>query len=100
VNLLHLSYLEDVRTSEEATAILHHYLAGRGDREQIVRRGYPGYDRSVGWFHYEDNQIKDLARKAMSHGFRAFKLVVGSYDEQRDLRRASMLREIAGQTRR
>jgi L-fuconate dehydratase len=96
VNLLDLSYLEDVLTGEEATAIFHHHLAGRGDREQILQRGYPGYDTSVGWFNYEDHQIKDLAQKAMSCGFRAFKLKVGSHDEQRDLRRASMLREIAG----
>jgi len=96
VSLLDLSYLEDVLTVEEAAAIFQHHLAGRGDREQILQCGYPGYDTSVGWFNYEDHQIKDLARKAMSHGFRAFKLKVGSHDEQRDLRRASMLREIAG----
>jgi L-fuconate dehydratase len=32
----------------------------------------------------------------MSRGFRAFKLKVGSHDQQRDLRRVSMLRELAG----
>src|ERR1700756_4186485 len=52
VNLLDLSYLEDVLTGEEATAIFHHHLAGRGDREPILQRGYPGYDTSVGWFNY------------------------------------------------
>jgi len=96
VKLLDLSYLEDVLTREEATAILHSHLSGRGEREQIVRRGYPGYDTSVGWLQYEDSQIKTLAREAMDRGFRAFKLKVGSLDEQRDLRRASMLRELAG----
>jgi L-fuconate dehydratase len=96
VNLLDLSYLEDVLTREEAVAIFHSHLSGRGEREQILRRGYPGYDTSVGWLQYEDSQIKMLAREAMDRGFRAFKLKVGSHDEQRDLRRASMLRELAG----
>jgi L-fuconate dehydratase len=96
VNLLDLSYVEDVLTRQEATAILERHFAGRGEREQVLRHGYPGYDTSVGWFHYEDSQIRELARKAMSQGFRAFKLKVGSPDGDRDLRRASMLRELAG----
>jgi len=96
VNLLDLSYLEDVLTDKEATAILQDQLSSRTGREEILTRGYPGYDTSVGWFHYEDSHIKELTRAAMSHGFRAFKLKVGSPDWQRDLRRASMLRELAG----
>jgi len=96
VNLLDLSYLEDVLTGEQASAILQEQLPSRGQREEALRRGYPGYDTSVGWFQYEDNQVKALAREAMSRGFRAFKLKVGSRDPQRDLRRASMLRELAG----
>jgi L-fuconate dehydratase len=58
--------------------------------------GYPGYDTSVGWFQYEDSKVKDLARQAMAQGFQAFKLKVGSRDGQRDVRRAFMLRELAG----
>ena len=96
VPLLDLSYLEDVLTREEAAAMFHRHLSGRSEREQILRRGYPGYDTSVGWFQYEDSQVKSLAQEAMSRGFRAFKLKVGSRDEQRDLRRASMLRDLAG----
>ena len=96
VNLLDLSYVEDALTPEEAAEIFHRHLSGRGDREQILRRGYPGYDTSVGWFHYQDSQIEELAREAMARGFRAFKLKVGSPDGQRDLRRASLLRQLAG----
>jgi L-fuconate dehydratase len=96
VNLLDLSYLEDVLTRQDALGILDRHFLGRAQREQILRRGYPGYDTSVGWLQYEDSQIKRLAREAMGCGFRAFKLKVGSRDQQRDLRRASMLRELAG----
>jgi L-fuconate dehydratase len=96
VSLLDLSYLEEVLSPEEAVRIFDQHLSGRGSREEILQRGYPGYDTSVGWFQYEDSQVKDLARKAMGRGFHAFKLKVGSQDEQRDLRRASMLRELVG----
>jgi L-fuconate dehydratase len=96
VSLLDLSYLEEVLSHEEAIVLLQQQTPGRGGREEILRRGYLGYDTSVGWFQYEDSQVEELAREAMSRGFHAFKLKVGSRDEQRDLRRASMLRELVG----
>jgi len=96
VNLLDLSYLEDVLKREDALALLRNQEFGRREREQILGRGYPGYDTSIGWFQYEDDKVKRLAQDALARGFRAFKLKVGSEDEQRDLRRAGMLRELAG----
>ena len=96
VDLLDLSYLEDVLTREEAEAILRKHGSSRPEREGILRSGYPGYDTSVGWFQYEDSKVKDLAQRAMEQGFHAFKLKVGSRDGQRDVRRAFMLRELAG----
>ena len=96
VDLLDFSYLEDVLTQDEAEAVLREHMSSSPEREGILQRGYPGYDTSVGWFQYEDSQVKDLARQAMDKGFRAFKLKVGSRDGQRDVRRAFMLREMAG----
>src|SRR5271155_4786011 len=96
VRLLDLSYLEDVMTVEEAEKILQQHAATRSEREVILRRGYPGYDTSVGWFQYDDARVKDLARAALDRGFRAFKLKIGSRDGGRDVRRAFMLRELAG----
>src|ERR1700693_767691 len=96
VDLLDLSYLEDILTRDEGEATVRDRVSSRREREGILRSGYPGYDTSVGWFQYEDSQVKELARDAMGRGFRAFKLKVGSPDQQRDLRRASMLRELAG----
>ena len=40
--------------------------------------------------------MKDLARNALAKGFRAFKLKVGSHEGERDVRRAFMLRKLAG----
>jgi L-fuconate dehydratase len=96
VDLLDLSYLEDALTRDEAEAILRKHASSRRERDGILQSGYPGYDTSVGWFQYEDSQVRELARQAMDKGFHAFKLKIGSHDGQRDLRRAFMLREHAG----
>lgn len=96
VALLDLSYVEDVLNADDVLGILDRHLADRSTREGILRSGYPGYDTSVGWFQYDDERVRDSARAALSAGFRAFKLKVGSRDGGRDLRRAAMLRDIAG----
>lgn len=96
VALLDLSYIREELNERDALAILRDHLAGRGRRECILRGGYPGYDTSVGWIQYDDGQIRERAHAALGNGFRAFKLKVGSDDGDRDLRRAAMLREIAG----
>jgi L-fuconate dehydratase len=95
VDLLDLSYLEDVLTAAEAQRILEDQLPSRSTREPILGNGYPGYDTSVGWFQYEDSRVKQLARDALDRGFHAFKLKVGSSEGQRDIRRAFMLRDLA-----
>jgi len=97
VTLLDLRYLEDVLTGEQALAVLRVNAPGRGAREQILPRGYPGYDTSVGWFRYEDDQVRERTREALARGFHAFKLKVGSADGERDFRRGNLLREIAGE---
>jgi L-fuconate dehydratase len=96
VCLLDLSYLEDALSRDEAIAILKQQQATRTAREQILKTGYPGYDTSVGWFGYDDEKIRENARRALDSGFRAFKLKVGSQDPNRDLRRANMLRDLVG----
>jgi L-fuconate dehydratase len=96
VRLLDLSYLEDVLTPNDALGILSEHLPTRGSREGILKSGYRGYDTSVGWFRYDDNHVADLARQALDRGFTAFKLKVGSKEGERDLRRATMLRELVG----
>jgi L-fuconate dehydratase len=96
VRLLDFSYLEDALTGADALGILRKHRPTRHTREAILRSGYPGYDTSVGWFGYDDERVRDNARRALADGFRAFKLKVGSHDPQRDLRRARMLRELIG----
>lgn len=95
---LDLSYVEDVLTPQDVLTILHDNADTRASREPILRSGYPGYDTSVGWMAYDDSKVRELTQRAIDQGFRAFKLKVGSAEESRDLRRAAMLREIAGES--
>ena len=96
VRLLDLSYLDEVLSERVALELLQGELASRSTRMSILKSGYPGYDTSVGWMGYDDQKVRDLTRRAMDSGFKAFKLKVGSDDQDRDLRRAAMLRECIG----
>ena len=96
VSLLDLSYLEDVLDEGQALALLRGNVEGRKEREGVLQQGYPGYDTSVGWMAYDDDKVRGLIAHAISCGFNAFKLKVGSPDPARDLRRAVLLRECAG----
>jgi L-fuconate dehydratase len=96
VATMDLSYLEDVLLHDEAVNMLRNERQTRQAREPILHTGYPGYDTSVGWMAYDDAKVRELTISAMDRGFRAFKLKVGSDDEDRDTRRAAMLREITG----
>jgi L-fuconate dehydratase len=96
VNLLDLSYLEDDLTPELAVRQIEEHASGREARQKITERGYPGYDTSVGWFGYDDAQLREKAKASLGLGFRALKLKVGSQDTKRDIRRAALLRELAG----
>jgi L-fuconate dehydratase len=95
VNLLDLSYLEDVLDKQTAIQMLTEQVHKRAARMGILERGYPGYDTSVGWYHYGDEQVFNNVRRSLDQGFGAFKLKVGG-SLQRDLERAQGLRKIAG----
>lgn len=96
INTLDLSYLEDVLTREQALALLQSERAGMAGRERIISDGYPGYDTSVGWFNYSDEEVRVNCKRAVANGFTAMKLKVGSVDAERDIRRAHIVREAAG----
>jgi L-fuconate dehydratase len=95
VSLLDLSYLEDVLDKPTALQMLSDQQQSRSVRMEILERGYPGYDTSVGWYNYDDDQVFDNVRRSLDQGFGAFKLKVGGALE-RDLQRAQGLRRIVG----
>lgn len=96
VDTLDLSYLEDVLTRQDALGILEDHHESRSSRIGILKKGYPGYDTSIGWFNYSDEQIRNNVKKAVAAGFTAMKLKIGSADTARDVRRAYLVREGAG----
>lgn len=96
VATLDLSYLEDELTQAQAIQMLRDQQSTRFLREGILEAGYPGYDTSVGWFNYSDEKVRENCKIALDHGFTAMKLKVGSTDASRDIRRAHIVREVAG----
>lgn len=95
VDLLDLSYLEDVLDKKAALKQIRDQQVSREARAAILQRGYRGYDTSVGWYHYGDDQIRVNVQRSLDQGFSAFKLKVGG-SLQRDLQRAQGLRRVAG----
>jgi L-fuconate dehydratase len=93
---LDFSYLEDELTAKTALGIVRDHQATRSQRAGVLKAGYPGYDTSVGWFNYDDEQVRENCKRAVAEGFTAMKLKVGSRDPERDLRRAKIVREAAG----
>ncbi len=96
IPLLDFRYVEDVLTKEEALEILQDGWQGREERETVLRTGYRGYDTSVGWFNYADELVVENTKRALEKGFTAMKLKVGSADPERDIRRAALIRQTAG----
>lgn len=96
VDTLDLSYLDEVLTRQDALKILEDHQTSRMSRRGILEQGYPGYDTSIGWFNYSDEQIRTNVKAAVAAGFSAMKLKVGSKDTARDVRRAYLVREGAG----
>ncbi|MEI9958896.1 MAG: enolase C-terminal domain-like protein [Ferruginibacter sp.] len=96
INTLDFSYLEDELTKEQALALLKQNYASKNERENILVSGYPGYDTSIGWFNYTDEQVKENVGKAVANGFSAMKLKVGATDPERDIRRSHIVRDAAG----
>ncbi len=96
VNTLDLSYLEEVLSKAQAVELLTEQLNGKKERSLILEKGYPGYDTSIGWFNYSDEKVRENCHKAIADGFTAMKLKVGSTDAERDIRRANIVREVAG----
>jgi len=98
INLLDLSYLEDELNHVQALQLLQAQAVHKEERKKILKQGYPGYDTSVGWFNYTDDQVRENCKRSVDAGFTAMKLKVGSPDPERDIRRANIVRETAGDT--
>jgi L-fuconate dehydratase len=99
VGAIDFTYITDVLTPGEAMDILQARREGRAEREaEMLRDGYPAYTTSTGWLGYPDDKVRRLCREAMAQGWTAFKMKVGS-NLQDNVRRAALMREEIGSTR-
>ena len=99
VGCVDFRYLTDVLTRHEALALLRDRAGTRAEREaEVLRCGYPAYTTSAGWLGYSDDKIRRLCREGVAQGWSHFKIKVGR-DLQGDLRRASIVREEIGPSR-
>lgn len=95
-NLLSFSGVDDVLNRSQAIEILQNNFPSRDDRLAGLKAGYPGYDTSAGWIHYDNKKIVEKSNRAIDQGFGAVKLKVGSDNPQRDIKRLFLLRESLG----
>jgi L-fuconate dehydratase len=93
---LDFSYVTDVLGEAAVHEMIEQERPGRTARAGILDRGYPGYDTSIGWFNYTDEQIAGNVARSVAAGFDAMKLKVGSKDITRDVRRTRLVRTAAG----
>ncbi|MCC5806270.1 MAG: hypothetical protein JJU00_08065 [Opitutales bacterium] len=96
LDTMDFSYIEDALSRAEAGEVLSTSRRSRQERIPVLADGYPGYDTSIGWFNYSDEQVAENVRRSAAEGFDAMKLKVGSSDIERDVRRARLVRDAAG----
>jgi L-fuconate dehydratase len=96
VDLVDWTYLSDALDPAEARERLEHTFSARAERtEFMIDNGYPAYTTSAGWLGYSDKKMRELCRTAIGEGWSHFKMKVGG-NQQDDMRRASILREVIG----
>jgi L-fuconate dehydratase len=99
VRCLDFRYVTDAIVPDEAIAMLHRHAKTKGERErEMLAHGYPAYTTSAGWLGYDDDKIRRLAREGVAQGWTHFKQKVGANLED-DIRRARILREEIGESR-
>ena len=98
VKTLHLRYLEDTLTTEDALRILREEARDAPAESRSSRKATPVTTPQIGWIQYSDDTIKENLIKSLDQGFGAVKLKVGSAAAERDIRRAFLVRETVGDT--
>jgi L-fuconate dehydratase len=92
-------YITDALSPQEALEILTSKEPTKPQREQhMLSEGYPAYTTSAGWLGYSEEKLRRLCREALGAGWNHLKMKVG-LDVEDDLRRAAIIREEIGHTR-
>jgi L-fuconate dehydratase len=92
-------YITDALSPQEALEILTSKEPTKPQREQhMLSEGYPAYTTSAGWLGYSEEKLRRLCREALGAGWNHLKMKVGQ-DPHDDARRAAIVREEIGHTR-
>jgi L-fuconate dehydratase len=96
VSCIDFRYITDALTPDEALDLLRRQAPTKAQREaEMLVQGFPAYTSGAGWSGYGDEQMRQLCREALAHGWRHFKLKVGLSLED-DLHRARIMRDEIG----
>ena len=64
ISFLDFSYVKNVLSEQEARKMLEDTMPSRAQRMDVLESGYPGYDTSFGWLHFDDDTIVRNVEKA------------------------------------
>lgn len=96
VSLIDFSTVRDLLTEDDALALLRDRRLPQGEVDDLLRRGYPAYDTSVGWLGYSAAELVERADESRAGGYRAMKLKVGSDRIADDVARVAAVRSHVG----
>lgn len=91
-----LTYLEDYLTRDEALGLLREHGPSTWRDHELLAKGYPAYNTSVGWLGYDLDAVVENCRSQVAAGFGALKIKVGSSRLEDDLRRIGAVRDAVG----
>ncbi|MEZ6044164.1 MAG: enolase C-terminal domain-like protein [Planctomycetaceae bacterium] len=91
-----LKYLSDFITREEALELLGADRESNPYQQEVLEKGYPAYDTSVGWLGHSLEEVTKRSKATVAAGFRGLKLKVGSPNLEDDLKRIQTVREAVG----
>ncbi|MEX0728413.1 MAG: enolase C-terminal domain-like protein [Planctomycetaceae bacterium] len=99
IDWVDLRYLENLLTREQALSLLQQGQQQRPanwESHELITKGYPAYNTSVGWLGYGVDQLVNNCRAQIEAGFGALKIKVGSPRIEDDVRRLRAVRGAVG----
>jgi L-fuconate dehydratase len=96
IDWVDLTYLEDFLTRAEALELLRANRHTDGHGADVLARGYPAYNTSVGWLGYDLDTVVRNCLMQCAAGFEALKIKVGAARLEEDLERLDAVRASVG----
>ncbi|KPI41910.1 L-galactonate dehydratase [Cyphellophora attinorum] len=97
VRCIDFRYITDEITPEQALEMLRKQAKTKHERLDLAtsNKAVPAYNTSIGWLGLSDDQVREGLKKAVTQGFKHFK-IKGAQGVEADRKRLSLVREIVG----